>query len=452
MRPLAAILGGGALLAWPAFLNGYPLVFVDTVSYLGQTVFPETPWDKTQAYGLFLHLLHWRLSLWPVVAAQALIASHLIWLAQRMVRGGATPAMHLLACVALAGLTAAPWALATLMPDALTGLAPLCLLLLGFARLSRIETLWVALIGAVAVAAHLSHVPTAAAMLALVALLTRRPVPVLRAALPLALAFAFLLGSNLVAFGRATLSAHGAVFLLARLQDDGPAASVLRERCPQAGWHLCAFADRLPMDSDAFLWDPTSPLNRNADGSPRPMGGVVGAAEAREILAATLRAHPTEVALAMLRNTGRQLLLTDAGTTLVADHLALSARRAIEAGLPQELGAFDAAAQMRGALPTLAAPFLAPHLPALLLCLLALPPIAWRTVRARDLPRVALIAGVLLALCANAAATGALSRPHHRYQARIAWLLPLAVLLSAMPPQAARRAATSSGVMRTSAS
>ena len=53
---------------------------------------------------------------------------------------------------------------------------------------------------------------------------------------------------------------------------------------------------------------------------------------------------------------------------------------------------------------------------------------------------------VLVALGANAFATGALSKPHDRYQARIAWLLLLPPLL-----YAARRE-TSSGLMRTSAS
>ncbi|MGG5822630.1 hypothetical protein [Falsiroseomonas sp. HW251] len=452
MRSLAAIVAGAALLAWPAALNGYPLVFIDTVSYLGQTVFPETPWDKTQAYGLFLHAFHWRISLWPAVAVQALIASHLTWLAQRMVRGEAAPGTHMLVCAALAALTAAPWTLATLMPDALTGLGPLCLILLGFARLSRIEATWVALVGAVALASHLSHLPGAVALLMMTALLTRRLAPTLRVALPLALALAFLAGSNLVSFGRATLSPHGAVFLLARLQDDGPAAALLSERCPAAGWHLCAFTDRLPMDSDEFLWSPDSPLNRNADGSPRPMGGVAGAVEAREIIAATLRAHPLEVALAMLRNTARQAVLTWAGDTLVNEHLDLSARRAIAAGLRQELADFDTAAQMQGTLPARAAPFLALHAPVLALCLLALPWLAWRAIRARDLPRIGLLAGMLVALLANAAATGALSKPHERYQARIVWLLPLAVMLAAPPPQAARREATSSGGIRTSAS
>jgi hypothetical protein len=443
MRRLA-IPAGAVLLAWPALLNGYPLVFIDTVSYLNHTTVPETPWDKTQVYGPLLHLFHWRVSLWPAVAAQALAASALLWLVQRMLRGEARPLTHLGACAAAGSLTTAPWFLATLMPDALTGLVPPCLLLLAFGRLSRGETACVALGGALAIAAHLSHLPTAVALVAVVAVVARQARPVLRAALPVGLALLVLAGSNLAAFGQATLSPHGAVFLLARLQADGPAADVIRDRCPASGWHLCAFADRLPMDSDEFLWDGTSPLNRNADGSPRPMGGAAGAAEARAIVAATLATHPMEVAAAMAANTLRQLGLVAVGDTLVNDHLAASARRPIAASFPaRELDAFDAGAQMRGVLPDRAAPFLWPHLPVLIAAALGAPWLLWRAWRAGDAARAALLAGALVALVANAGATGALSKPHHRYEARIAWILPVAVLFAAMPgglsPSAAKQ-------------
>jgi hypothetical protein len=46
---------------------------------------------------------------------------------------------------------------------------------------------------------------------------------------------------------------------------------------------------------------------------------------------------------------------------------------------------------------------------------------------------LAFLAAVLVALVANAAATGGLSGVFPRYQARIAWLLPAAALLLAMP-------------------
>jgi hypothetical protein len=44
--------------------------------------------------------------------------------------------------------------------------------------------------------------------------------------------------------------------------------------------------------------------------------------------------------------------------------------------------------------------------------------------------RLGLAVCVLVGITANAATTGALSGPHDRYQARIAWLLPLAALLA----------------------
>ena len=68
----------------------------------------------------------------------------------------------------------------------------------------------------------------------------------------------------------------------------------------------------------------------------------------------------------------------------------------------------------------------------------------WRTDRAL----ATLAALALVALLANAFATGALSGPHDRYQARIAWLVLLAPALFVVQRYAAR-AETSAGLMRT---
>ena len=394
---------------------------------------PEVPWDKTQAYGPFLHLFHWRWSLWPPMAAQLLIASHLIWLAQRAVRGMAGAAWHLGVCAGLAALTAAPWFLSTLMPDAFTALVPLALFLLAFGGLSRGEALWVGVLAVLSIASHLSHLPTVLAVLVAIALLARRAGPVPRASAPAVLAVLLLCTANAIAFGRFTPSPHGSAFLLARLQADGPAVTLLRARCPASGWHLCAFTDRLPMDSDAFLWNESSPLNREADGTLRRMGAMRGAAEAQVIVAATIAAYPMEVARAALGNALVQLTKTQVGDTLVADHLDRSARLAIEDHFPPEaLAAFDAGAQAQGRLPALAAPLLLPHLPILLAAALLAPWLMWRHSGAAG----ALVAIALVALLANAAAAGALSKPHDRYQARIAWLLPLAVGLALLPRRA----------------
>ncbi|WP_372618347.1 hypothetical protein [Falsiroseomonas sp.] len=436
MLRLLALIAGAVLLVWPAFLNGYPLVFSDTGAFLHQTSGPLVIWDKPHVYGPLLHAFHWGVTLWAPLLAQGLMISWLLWLTQRALRGAATPGLHLLACLGAALLTTAPFTVALLMPDVFAPAVLLALLLLAFAResLSRAEALGLGVVAALGIAAHLSHLPLALAIIALALLMTRRLAPALRAAAPVAAAVAILVGTNLWGHGRAALSPHGATFMLARLQADGPAAAVIRDRCPEAGWYLCAFADRLPMDSDDFLWRPDSPVNRAPDGTPRFLGGALLSAEAGAIVAETLRARPLEVAQAMLANSLRQLVMAGVGDTLVPDHLAAAVRPRIAEAFPaRELAAYDAALQPRGALPAAAAPFLWPHGPVLLagaaLALLAW----WRAARRRDLRRLALVVGVLVGISANAVAAGALSRPNPRYEARILWLMPVVAALALAP-------------------
>lgn len=431
---LAAIAAGAVPLVWPALLNGYPLVFSDTGGFLHQTLGPLMLWDKPWVYGPLLHLFHWRATLWLPLAAQALLVSHLLWLAQRAMRGGASPAMHLGVCAFAALATPAPFTVALLMPDVFAPATVLAMALLAFARpgLSMAETGWLMLLATLGIASHLAHLPLALALAVLSCAAGWRAA--LRCMAPLLAAVALLLAGNAAGHGRMVLSPHGATFLLARLQADGPAAEVIRAHCPRSGWYLCAFADRLPMGSDEFLWHPESPVNRDAEGRARVLGGALLSAEAGEILALTLREHPLAVAGAMLRNTLRQLVTFGIGDTLRADVLATALRPRIAEGFPpRELAAFDAAMQARGVLGEAVAPLRALHaavvIAALPLCALAL----LRARRAGDARRLGLLAVVLAALLANAAATGALSGVFPRYQARIVWLLPVATLLALAP-------------------
>jgi hypothetical protein len=444
----AAILAGAAMLVWPALLNGYPLVFSDTGGFLHQTLGPLMLWDKPWVYGPVLHLFHQRLSLWLPLAAQGIIASHLLWLVQRALRGQASAGAHLLLCLAAAALTTAPFTMAMLLPDLFAPLLVLALFLLGPARdsLGAGERAWLVLLAAIGIASHLSHLPLAAAVVAvafLAGLPRRRAVAdAAWTALPLVAAVALALTTNLVGHGRAALSPHGATFMLARLQADGPAAAVIRARCPGAGWYLCAFTGRLPMDANDFLWDADSPVNRDPNGAPRFLGGALISQEAGQIVGETLRAHPVEVALSTLHNTLRQLVTAGIGDTLGTDNLASALRPRIADGFPpRELAAFDAGLQARGML-RVAVAWLAPLHAAVLL--LAVPLLAlggWRAWHARDARALAFLAMILVAVPANAAATGGLSGVFPRYQARIAWLLPVGAMLLLPAPLRRRHAA-----------
>lgn len=425
---------------WPAGLNGYPLLFVDSMAYLLHSLSGEAPWDKTVAYGLLLGLFHQRVSLWLPLLAQALVLSTLLWWTQRVVRGDTTPGRHLLLVAGLAACTTLPWFTSTLMPDALTPAVVLCLFLLGFgeSRLRRPELWAVGVIGTMAIASHLSHLPIALALVVLILALRRSARPVLRSALPLAIALAFLLGANLHAFGRMTLSAHGAVFLLARLQEDGPALWTLRDRCPASGWYLCGFIDQMPMDSDHFLWSPDSPPNRNAAGVPIPMGGMRLAAEAREIVAATLQAYPLAVIRAAFGNGLRQMFRAELGDAIDGAYLDPIGPQVLDQGFPPtEIRAWAASRQRQGGLESLGESLVPLHILTLVFSTAILLAAGWRMARQGEgMPRLGLLLCILVGCAANAFATGALSKPHHRYQARIIWLIPLGAALLVRRPLA----------------
>ena len=448
MRPLLAILAGGLLLVWPAFLNRYPLIFSDSGAFLDQTVGPLMIWDKPWIYGPFAWVFHQHLSLWGVVLAQGVIASHLVWLLARVL-GRAAPGRHVALCAGIALLTAAPWSAAMVMPDILTPAAVLCAALLGWGwgALGRAERGWLLMLGAVTTASHLSNLPVIFALIVLAGLLRAGWGTALRLAAPLAGAVLLLLATNLVGHGRLAISPYGSTFLLARLIADGPAARTIGARCPQAGWYLCAFADRLPNNSDVFLWVPDSPVNRRPDGTPIFLGGRELAPEASLIIAETLRREPLAVLEDGLKNFVRQLRRSQIGDTLTRHDIGQGVRPVLERGFPAaEVARFDGSAQMADRLKPVAQ-WLVPLHSLVLLAALPFVLLAWRRAHlARDGRALGLLLCILVGIAGNALATGALSMPHHRYQARIIWLLPLAAVLFWRRESAMRTQPTSAPV------
>ena len=77
---ICCVVLGGLFLLWPAFYNGYPLLYSDSHVFISQPVAGFMNWDKPFVYGPLILLFHAWQTLWLVVAAQALLVSHLVWL------------------------------------------------------------------------------------------------------------------------------------------------------------------------------------------------------------------------------------------------------------------------------------------------------------------------------------------------------------------------------------
>lgn len=424
-------------LLWPAVLNGYPLVFSDTGTYLSQAVNHYLGWDRPVFYSLFLLPLHLTLTTWPVVIVQALLTAATL----HQVRRALLPWLAAWWLIPLTGLlsvaTSLPWLASQLMPDLFTGLLVLALGLLAGAsrRLSCGERLWLAGFTTFMLAVHQSHLPLLLPLLpALVWLRHQQQLGATSGwgwllAAP-ALACAALVGANLAGHHRASLAPYGNVFLLTRVIYDGPGLRALQRDCPSRGWRLCPYLAQFPDTPDRFLWAADGPLVRAG-------GAKQVSAEADEIIVEALRAEPGAEARAMLANAWRQLGLFATGDGLTAwpDTVSPWIRRDFPAA---EAAAYAASRQSQGrlAVPTwLGRVHRAVALGGVACCLLALPVVGRRA------PLLAgFVALGLLALPANALITGGLSGPHDRYQSRVMWLPPLLAVL-ALPALARRTAA-----------
>jgi hypothetical protein len=459
-----------ALLIWPALWNGYPIVFADTGTYLSQAIRLYAGWDRPIFYSLFMLPLHARVTVWPVVAAQALLTAWILWLVCKALVPRISWIAFVGGAMALAVGTWLPWLVSELMPDVFTPLLIMVTCLLAWVpeRLSWRKRAALAGLMAFMITTQLSSVPLACVALGVLGVLARyrgqakeesvslfspvsasasgagmggpvhpgatvrkhndaagkwsRPLHcLLLTTPPVAAALLGLCSLNLVAHGRFAMAPFGNVFVLARVIYDGPGMAVLRRDCPWANWRLCPFLDNFPPTSDAFLWTPDSPLNRAG-------GAKLVSQDADAIVRAALVADPVGAARAALSNTLEQLGRFASGDGLTAWPAEVSPW--IEHSFPAREAASYAAARQQAGL--LSVPRLLAHIHTavavggVVACLFLLP-IAW----IRRAPCTAFLLVVLIVLPASAAITGALSAPHDRYQSRIMWLPTFVAVVSA---------------------
>jgi hypothetical protein len=430
------------LLIWPAAWNGYPLVFADTGTYLGQALMGYVGWDRPPFYSLFIHALHWRISLWPVVIGQGLLVAHLLHLVLRVQRQPG-PVPLVVAAAALAMLTGLPFVAAQIMPDVFTGLVVLCIWLLGFhwSALGRWERPYLLGLASLAVVVHQSHVPLAIGLAVISAALlgfSRGAGAAMRGLgrmlLPAVLSIAALLAVNAAAHRIISISPFGSVFLATRLIFDGSGRAYLERNCPAIGYRICGALDRIGTEHNLFLWTLDGPLYADL-GGPKAW-----TPEARAIIRGVIADDPLGVVAGTVRNTLHQLVTTASGDGLEAWPSLPGPEPVIARFFPGEHAAYRASRQQQGEARPFAHRLTPLHVGAFCLGLVGLLVLAFR--RGWSLPELALAALLVAAMIGNAAITGGLSGPADRYQARLLWL-SLFVALVVLRPKL--RAATRPG-------
>lgn len=259
------------LSCYMAFLNGYPLVYSDTGSYIFSGFTNTVLIDRPLTYGLFLRHLSLNESMWINVMLQALLLSYLLFLVYKYFSGKSQfTGAFLVFYLSILCLTGVSVNVSQLMPDVFTPMVILSSVLLLIAEnLSKWDRVCIGLIFVLSVIMHNSHFAIVALFLCFAVLLhvvlwfkkKRFFLPLKRLLLLFTLLVLswFSVASLHYSYGGGfKISRGSSVFYLNHLLEIGVLEPFLKEECGNQKWSICAYQDKFPPD---FLWDETnSPL------------------------------------------------------------------------------------------------------------------------------------------------------------------------------------------------
>jgi len=429
-----AVLLGALMLAWPAFMNGFPLIYPDSMTYLGD--------GRVVARALFLHQLsdyygvrsffyslgilpfHWNISPWPVVGLQCLLVAWIVWLAVRSVAPRRTVASYLILVLFLSLLTSAGWYASFIMPDILGPLVYLSFHLLAFARdtLSRAERLALYLIAGWGITAHASHYLLAAGLFVLLVLFAAfERTPFLRrlrslgeVAAILVVAAAAQMALHGYLYGKPSLNGNRPPYLMARIVADGPGRWYLEKNCPRLQWAVCNHISQFTGNPDDFIWEPNGAYDGASDEERTQIDQ-----EEMPLVMGTIRAYPLQQLSRSAANFWDQFLHFGSYGFNPNDWMLGQ----FDETMPRARASYLVSRQARDALPLdLFSDIQWWTIVASLAAMAVLIPFLWR----RHSPRLAGLSLVIVAtVVANAVVTGALSVVDDRYQCRVIWLVPL---------------------------
>lgn len=462
---LAVVLIGAAIMLALPVLNGGPFFYFDTATYveqfakvvgvlfpqpvdpIGQTVtvaatpktFGTAQSDRVVIGGRSIYYaiyayIGWVTTIWLPVILQSLTLS---WLVVTLFRHLDIPMWEYGALATLGGLaalTSASFFVGLIMPDIWVGLMVLALALLWGVRsgLNRKNKIALLVVLSFAVLIHNSHLALLAALITLYLLM--RILPRWRARCPWGLLVipVTALGIGIlgqIAFSTAVRTVYGAQivnrpFITAHLVEMGAGTRLVQETCPQSGYALCDFADRLPVDWIAFLFD--SDPKAGVFAAAAPVQQKLLSEEQMQFALHTLWAEPAATIIGLATDGVAQLwtlsmhdvALNRENDTYISTRFPPDLIELIQGthiyGHPELLNALLRLVQVTGVMSAIAS---------VLWALQRYSGDKHQSTASRRIDRVIiiLIAGVVL----NALICGVLASPYGRFQARIVWLLLL---------------------------
>ena len=255
---------GSLFLLLPALINGFPLVYADTSTYIASGFQLETPFDRPITYGIFLRVFSLNgASAWFVIWAQSLIVTILLYLLATTFASKKSYSnwtfLGLITWVSL--FSSLAWTTSQLIADIFTSVSLLAITLLIVKPHPKLMRLFLYTLFILASASHLSHITINILLLSLILVARALNIFQLKKSIALppllyGLALSFLVMATMgSALGK---SKHG--FLMGALVEHGIAKTYLDEHCEEIDYAFCTYKDSLPAKAWDFLWNDESPF------------------------------------------------------------------------------------------------------------------------------------------------------------------------------------------------
>lgn len=438
LKNIIATSVGALILMIIPFWNGSPFFFDDSGTYLLtaikalETGWLSIPWSRSPFYSFFLYIFHLKISLWPIVFAQSIIVSHLIYVLYRVILGHTALLYYFLLVLILTLTTSLPWLTAQLTPDFFTSIVILGAFLLGFCRkqLSCYENIYFTSLLFLSIIVHFSHLAIAIALIPLIIFIRRianfndqeyKLKEDLLLLTPLLLAFFCSIAIQKLSRDETSIAPHAQIFILARLLADGPSKKYLDESCIDKKYLLCDHINVLDRHSNWFLWEKESPLYL--------IGVNQLKEEANEIIVNTIKQYPAWCLQISFNNFLRQLYFFDTATWLKSfSSDTHSAQNAVKTYFPNDYDKyFIDSKQNRSELPINLIKY--SHRVVITISILCSILLLIKHYEIINTYFIMLLSIIITGLLFNAFICGVLSIVTDRYQSRVIWLIVLFAFL-----------------------
>ena len=485
MRPAVLIVLFALLLALPSVVNGKPFLFYDSTHYYdvgkaiagkvegvlmpgagaeatspsaadteksgppitrdrGDGALAAISGGRSPIYSLLTYVLSVVLSAYGIVALQSLICAYVIHRLLKVFAPGASALSQTALVAALAILTPLGFHAGFVMPDIFAGVFVVTALVLIFDKTLRLpEQIGLTALLAFAATMHTTIVAIGLVMITLVLVaryfVALRPSVNAQAAPAIAAALVLCVGFGAVyKTGVETITGNeirNAPYLAGRVIADGPGKRFLEENCDDSPFAVCRFSGVDYVDHNDFLWGGFGATRNWSTASPETKAAVQD--EEKDFVLAVIAAYPVSELKATIGNAWLQLTYFGIRETASGAEVMMTYSEFGDNALMAHVPNLEGCAEGRnceGVNPLREAWAVLVHTSLLVMTVILIGLIALnaRRVLARGAAmdegmKTILVASsfVIVVLLANAAVCGALSGPHDRYQARIAWIVAL---------------------------